>query len=312
MKESSTFRIIIQICSFTAVFAAILLFILASGGSQFTDSTLNTVFVEFPDREELEVSSEADDVLSVEGFDLRDNKLTLELKAHKKGKVAVVIRNKSTGEDLVYEEYRVGLFHTIFNENNGNFNHYRQFVFAVTLYLIVLAVQMWRLYTGFFAVDRYSYRIIFLLGYALWISLIALLAVIDLLMGYGVKIMISNLQSAGMAFMNITLPAVLIFAVALSVSNVSLIRHEGLKRNNLLGIMISILMIAGEAVAILINYSFSGSELQYHLNNIFVSTYTSVYVLFECFLIGAIVNGVRAAVYEPPLDRDYIIIDQDA
>ena len=44
------------------------------------------------------------------------------------------------------------------------------------------------------------------------------------------------------------------------------------------------------------------------LNSMIYSEHEVVYVLFECFLLGAVISLTRAAKYEPDADVDYIII----
>ncbi len=179
---------------------------------------------------------------------------------------------------------------------------------AIVLFLIVLSVLLWVGYVRCYKRRRYSYQVVFLSGFALWISVSAIFTAIDAAMRYPMPRFFSFLQEAGWVFMLFTSWLVLSFAVALTASNIALIRHEGFRRNNFYGIVISFLMVAGEVLGAVLMLSGNGGATQYHKNSITTTSYLSCYVLFECFLIGSIINGLLAAEHEPPLDADYIII----
>lgn len=114
------------------------------------------------------------------------------------------------------------------------------------------------------------------------------------------------------------LPFFGIICILLCISNISLIRHEGLRRNNLLGAFLSALILGGTA---LINYGALFVEENLIkpaglLDNVpFVTfhTYFNLFLLlmicyFECFFLGTVVMGYLAARQKPKYDKDYIII----
>jgi uncharacterized SAM-binding protein YcdF (DUF218 family) len=73
--------------------------------------------------------------------------------------------------------------------------------------------------------------------------------------------------------------------------------------------LLSFVLVGGAVIAeTLQNKYFSGSIFQYRLWQTFINVYTTVYVYFECMLIGAIICGIRAAKYKPLYDKDYIVI----
>ncbi len=183
----------------------------------------------------------------------------------------------------------------------------RGFQIAVAVYMLLLDAMLWAGYASWYKRRRYSYQVIFLSGFAMWIGVSAIFVVIDAAMGYPMPRFFSFLQEAGWIFMVFTAWLVLFFAIALTTSNIALIRHEGFRKKNLYGITISLLMVAGEIGGAALMISSSGNT-RYHKNSILASSFLSCYVLLECFLIGAIINGILSARHEPALDVDYLII----
>ena len=106
----------------------------------------------------------------------------------------------------------------------------------------------------------------------------------------------------------LTLP-MLVFAIVMIISNVELLRHESPRLANLLGILIPIAMIAGEAITVVFGMiSFQGSYQEYRVRETIISVYNAVYVYFECMLAGSVICGIRAVRHKVAPDRDYILI----
>ena len=282
--------------------------IVSVGGSVYTDRSIPEVVLGLQGSEKLRVVSEAPEVISVEDYFVEGQKPVIRLEGHKAGHASVLVYIEPNEEPSLHIEYRADLFHNVVNLGNGSFSNDRLYFLSVILYMVLLSVILWVGYIRSRRRDLYSYSQIFLSGYALWVSLATVYITVDIGLGYSVTAILSFLQKAGWIFMLFSSPFVLIFSIGLLISNVVLIRREGRNRTNLLGILVSALMLGGLGIGFALNYSFVGSELDYHLNNIVVACYTSIYVMFECFLIGSVISGARAALYVPPRDMDYIII----
>lgn len=155
----------------------------------------------------------------------------------------------------------------------------------------------------------YSYLSIFFAGFGVWVAAAALRTVIATFVYDSVLEVLSGISQAGHQFMLLTLPFCMVFSVSMAVSNISLIRHEGVRRNNLLGIGLAGVILLGQLLGLWgYHRDISGSEMVIRLNNAGLSLYTSLYVMLECFLIGAIICGVQAALHEPAQGADYIVI----
>ncbi len=162
--------------------------------------------------------------------------------------------------------------------------------------------------------NPYSYNTIFYFGFALF-ALYVLIAYLVLTVRtarqpevYTAVMIIHVLLGAAKSYMIFTSPFLLAFSVALCISNLSLIRHEGLRPVNLLGIGLSFLLMAG--VIFLFRYDLyaSGSQREVMIHDLIANTFSAVYLYFECMLLGAIVADAIAARHEPEKNKDFLIV----
>ena len=109
-------------------------------------------------------------------------------------------------------------------------------------------------------------------------------------------------------YMLISTPFLLLFSAALCVSNIALIRHEGRRVVNLLGILLSFLLLGGIAFLFWFDFAVSGSQREVMLHDLLANLFAAIYLYFECMLIGVIFADVLAARHEPEKNKDYLII----
>ncbi len=261
------------------------------------------------DPEQLQFEFEEEGMVRLGDVTKEDGWIVYRLYPEKAGKTAMSVVNKETGEEVLYTQYHVSRTGIITDFSTGNFTNYRMYHFNMVLFCAALTILLWFSFAWTQKELRYSYHSIFYSGLALWMTLVTVLQLriwfVDSLMieAYGI------LQSAAAIFMVYTFLPLLIFCIALSVSNVSLIRHEGFRSRNALGIILSFIMILGAIACFGVNYLFtSGSELQIRIFYASTSIFSSIYAFMECFLIGSILCGTLAAKQEPPYDMDYLII----
>ena len=101
--------------------------------------------------------------------------------------------------------------------------------------------------------NPYSYNTIFYIGFALFLlSVLAthVMITVQLLRfpeEYRVGEVFNWMTNSASTFMILSLPFILIFSAALCISNISLIRHEGRRFVNILGIILSVLLVGSVA-----------------------------------------------------------------
>ncbi len=116
------------------------------------------------------------------------------------------------------------------------------------------------------------------------------------------------LAGTAKTYMLLSFPFILVFSAALCASNLVLIRREGRRMVNVLGIVLSLLLLAGEVFLFRFDYYASGSRRQVMFHDLLGNLFAAVYLYFECMLFGTIVAGAIAAGHEPEPDKDFVII----
>ncbi len=109
----------------------------------------------------------------------------------------------------------------------------------------------------------------------------------------------------------ISIPLLVIFAGFLIFSNLSLIKHEGFRRNNLFGIFISAVLFAGSilcAVTAIKNPNSTGITLNEIRDTVTRAFIASAFVYFECILLATQICTQYAARHTPKTNQDFIMI----
>lgn len=180
-------------------------------------------------------------------------------------------------------------------------------------YLAVIGLLI-HSFIGQLRYNPYSYNTIFYFGYALFLCYL-LVGQVLLMREYYLDPDFFN-EGRALSFMSdsfgnfiiLSFPFLLVFCLLLCISNISLIRHEGRSFVNVLGILLSVLIIAGVLVYMRSNYYVSGSREEVFLHDLIFNAFASVYLYFECMLLGTMFAGVLVTRHTPDFDRDYMII----
>lgn len=211
--------------------------------------------------------------------------------------------------------FRVGRFGTIYEAKTGGFTGDTIALAASVAFWLSVAAIMFHAYRHTGWPEFYSYSTIYAAGF----SLFSLLTGLTLL--YITVLHVTNpddyvmlsaydaISTSGFRFMMLTAPLMLLFAAAMAVSNVALIRHEGFAPKNALGIGVGVVLVAGEVLAYFMFVNdFKGAQWAMRMQNTLNNVYATAFAYFECVLVGAIICGVKAARHVPAGDRDYILI----
>lgn len=259
--------------------------------------------------EQLEIRFDNGGILQVEDISKEDGWLTMTLVPEKAGEEYMTILNAETKEELLFTPYYVSPTGSITNRITANFTHYRLYHLYLVLMNTAFAVLLWIAFGRAQKKLRYSYQAIFYSGLAIWLSILAITLWAGWFKGQMMTYTYSMIQGMAGNMIVITFLPLLVFCLALSTSNISLIRHEGFRTRNALGIILSLVMLGGTVLfAVFYAHNFMGSATQMRMYNAFTGIYNSIYAFLECFLIGAIICGTLSARHEPEYDMDYLII----
>lgn len=279
-------------------------------------SILNTFFFNKKLKETIDCNLEGnitytvsqEDVIEIEDFRVENGKVKYTVSPKNEGKCLLEIHGND--EIISYTQYyKVNALGKLINLNNLNHPGYKKHMIILALTLIALSGVFWASFKRAIYTLGYSYHSMFVCGFAIWLSVCAILVLISVGIAENMYSVYETLQLSGHYFMICTLPLVLVFGISLSISNIRLIQKEGFRFVNVLGIILSILLLTGESIGVFMHVvDYSDYELKLKIYRAIYSIFTSSYSLFECLLMGAIICGLMAAKYKPNLDRDYIII----
>ena len=164
-------------------------------------------------------------------------------------------------DDALYERELSSTIHALpfgilFDSITWNFSGWEFFTFCLSLFLLTASLI-------FFLASRnekkrvyYSYRSTALLGLAIF-CLVAGFLRADMLLGFARaenagtvwSLLVSTIVTA-QTFMRSTAFVIAGFALAVAASNLVLMRHEGTRPSNMLGIFVSLVMVGGAAFGI--------------------------------------------------------------
>ena len=109
----------------------------------------------------------------------------------------------------------------------------------------------------------------------------------------------------------LSIPILFVFSLFLTVSNLSLMRHEGVAKNNMLGIFISIMMGVGAAVCVAFLFKYPlmlSTHIEDVLPSVLRNSIAGIFVYFECVFLSSQFCCLYSAKREPHYNKDYIII----
>ena len=162
--------------------------------------------------------------------------------------------------------------------------------------------------------NPYSYNTIIYFGFALFTAFIALTYLLLCVRMAQEPLyrtpasVFGQLLSSGKNYMLFTFPFLLIFCLGLIASNLSLIRHEGFRPVNLLGIALAIALLGGELLIYFRDFAVSGSVYEVMRYDLLTNFLAAVYLYFECMMVGTMAADAITARYEPEKNKDYIIV----
>jgi uncharacterized SAM-binding protein YcdF (DUF218 family) len=184
----------------------------------------------------------------------------------------------------------------------------------IGIYVLAAVLQLIAAFFKQIQYNPYSYNTIYYMGFALFLLVVWIMQIyitVQLIRSpeeYRVEAVLHILLGSAKNYMLLSTPFLLAFSVALCVSNVSLIRHEGRRLVNVLGILLSFLLVGGLLFLFFFDRFASGSRREVMFHDLIANLFAAVYLYFECMLIGAMVADSIAARYEPEPDKDFLII----
>lgn len=302
---------------------AVLLLLMAAGsliyitvdGGTYTDRLLYTG-MNNPVPESLRVTVDNENVVSADRIYLgTDGDICVDFRSVGKGSATAEVEYVMQNDAGENEEFGalvklyVNEFGTVFQKTDLNFDGYISVEFVILGGLFLICIFMLVTFIECFRKARFSYYMVACGGVALFTAFTIVLALYDMQWYNTFRFFLMNLSDSGFEFAILTTPLMLVLSAAIAGSNIWLLRHEGRRPQNMLGIGLGLLWVLGIAAVIGSSVYYFG----YSDNGVVLSTqvsYSIAYVLsyMECLLLSTIVCAFLSTRYKPPFDRDYVII----
>lgn len=165
--------------------------------------------------------------------------------------------------------------------------------------------------------NPYSYNTIYYCGFSIFLLSVLITHIVltvrlaadpPLFFGQNFAQITWLLSSSAKAYMLFSSPFILAVSAALCASNISLIRHEGLRFVNVLGFLLAFLLVGGELFLLFADSGVSGSELYVRMHDLLTNILAAVYLYFECMVIGIMIANAITSRYQPEPVQDFVII----
>lgn len=232
-----------------------------------------------------------------------------------RGQTEAVLRWDGLNENSLYETEITSMVRVlpggiIFDGITWNFSGWELFTACFAFFLLTAALI-------FFFESRqesrrvfFSYRETAELGIAIFLLVASTLRaemIFGFLRGENAGTVWSFLVSTivtAQTFMRRTAIVIVAFAIVTAASNFVLMRHEGARPTNMLGLAVSLTMVGGAALGIWI----SRSLLRFPMRNVILNVYAGLFVYFECLLAATVIRALKAGRHEPAYDKDYVLV----
>ncbi|MBO5555988.1 MAG: YdcF family protein [Oscillospiraceae bacterium] len=241
--------------------------------------------------------------------------LAIRMESVGRGVAEATISWDGLGEDSLYEQEISSTIYALapgflFDSITWNFSGWEVFTACLSFFLLTAALIFYFAYRREKKRVYFSYRATADLGLAIFFLVTSLLR-LDMLMAFlrgenaGTvwSLLVGTIVTA-QTFMRRTAFVIAGFAVLVAASNLVLMRHEGTRPSNMLGIAVSVLMVGGAALGIWM----SRSLLTFPLRNVLLNVYAGLFVYVECLLAATVIRAVEAGRHEPDYDRDYVLV----
>ena len=185
---------------------------------------------------------------------------------------------------------------------------------AFFLSAIVLLMRAFFAQLGY---NPYSYNTIYYFGFSVFLLSVLITHIVltvrlavdpALFSGQNLAQIRSLLAVSAKSYMLFSCPFILAVSIALCASNISLIRHEGLRFVNVLGFILSFLLVGGELFLFFADRYVTGSEQYVRMHDLLTNIFAAVYLYFECMVIGIMVANAVTSRYRPEPAQDFVII----
>ncbi len=259
--------------------------------------------------EDIEVVLEEEGIVKTRDISTKDGVVRVDIEPVGKGTAVATI--KIAGSWYTEQINNEGI--VVYQMSTKNFPCWQLVIldgFLICLWSCLVFFHEYRRMKGTW---MFSYTSIFIMGISVFFFVIAVGVSIILVFlikdptAYNFGKIVDWTHTVMMYFTLVTAPGLILFSAALCISNIQLIRKEGFRFVNLLGIILSFLIVAGMLGGTII-LEVLDLKLKFSVTMYIVNTYYGIFSYMICLLIGVFLIFFRIARHRPEYDKDYIVI----
>ncbi len=283
------------------------------------DYTLHThVYPENESTDKVIVDVKDDDVVEFVNVRVEKGELVADFRADSRGETDVLISNTIGDSRIDPTVYRleVNEFDTIIDHTMGDirFNGDKVVIISIIALLALAEAMMLWMFIDYCKQGKFSYTMIACGGLSIFNAILLAYVIYYLInmpsLSIGYFLMLAT--NAGTIMLILLFPLMLLLSIMLAISNIWLMKHEGYRPVNALGIFFAIIWFLGTLGTLgvyLIPYdSFNDGGYTYKAHYVVMLIVVYIIGYLECMFLSTVVCSFLATKYKVPMDRDYIII----
>ena len=259
--------------------------------------------------DDLDISFEPEGIAKLRSMSANNGIARFDIEPTGEGEVTCSIK---VGESIYTENLKAGKL-CIYRPGRLVFPCWEAVMTAGALLCCCAAVILFIEYRRLVGEQLFSYTSIYLLGLTVFFSVVSVGTAILLVMlaldptAYDFGKILEWSRSIMMYFTGLAAPLITVFSILLCISNIQLIRREGFRSVNLLGIILSGILMIGMFGGLLL-YEVFNVRISYRSASMIIGVYYSLYGFLICLLLGVFLIFYRVKRHEPAFDKGYIII----
>ena len=283
------------------------------------DYTLHTFF--YPENgstDNVVVNVKDDDVVEFVNVRTVKGELVADFRSDHQGETDVLISYSigDTKMDPMVFNLEVNEFDMIIDHTLGSirFKGDKAVIISIIILLALVEIIMLWLYIDYRKQGKFSYTMIACGGVSIFnaILLAYIIYYFINLPTLSIGDLMALVMGAGMIMLVILFPLMLLLSVLLVISNIWLMKNEGYRPVNALGIFFAVIWALGTLAAAGIYFipldSFIGGGYNYQVYNLVLMILVYIIGYLECLFISTVACSFLATKYKVPMDRDFIII----
>ena len=311
IKKSKRFkkRYIFMFSIIFLIAAGMLLFVFCTGNHYtFTYKYFSTDYQMDESKIKFKISDES--IVKAEKVYVNENnKICIDLVSQKRGDTS--IRTYYGKIPMAEINIHVDRFGIILEKGNLTFNGYRYMEYAFVICIAVVFAFMAFSYIESFRRADFSYSMVAYGAVSLY-SLAIVVYTCYYFINFAndtFKHFLYRIYETGVLFAIVASLPMFVVSFAMSFSNIWLVRHEGFRPVNLLGIFLGIFTFIATLFVYQGRYLFYGvNEVAYRIYDTlyFMLSYTASFM--ECLFLFIMLTAFMSTRYKPPYNKDYIMI----